>query len=56
MIEAICEKHKCDLNQHPSLNEILESDGWARKEVLDYSEKILHLPNCWLPSSKHREI
>ena len=21
-----------------------------------FTEKILYLPNCWLPSSKHREI
>ena len=39
VIEAICEKHKCDLNLNPSLSEILEIDSWARKEVLDYSEK-----------------
>ncbi len=39
VIEAICEKHKCDLNLNPSLNEILAIDSWARKEVLDYSEK-----------------
>ena len=26
------------------------------KDKKYYSEKILHLPNCWLPSSKHREI
>ena len=39
VIEAICEKHKCDLNLNPSLSEILEVDSWAREEVLDYSEK-----------------
>ena len=39
VIEAICEKHKCDLSLNPSLSEILEIDNWARKEVLDYSEK-----------------
>ena len=39
VIEAICEKHKCDLNLNPSLTEILEIDSWARKEVLDYSVK-----------------
>lgn len=39
VIEAICEKHKCDLNLNPSLSEILEIDNWAREEVLDYSEK-----------------
>jgi len=39
VIEAICEKHKCDLNLNPSLSEILELDSWAREEVLDYSEK-----------------
>jgi len=39
VIEAICEKHKCDLNLNPSLSEILEIDSWAREEVLDYSEK-----------------
>ena len=38
-IEAICDKHKCDLNLNPSLTEILEIDSWARKKVLDYSEK-----------------
>ncbi|WP_413678289.1 1-deoxy-D-xylulose-5-phosphate reductoisomerase [Prochlorococcus sp. MIT 0916] len=39
VIEAICEKHKCDLNVNPSLNEILEIDSWAREQVLYYSEK-----------------
>ena len=39
VIEAICEKHKRDLNLNPSLSEILEIDNWAREEVLDYSEK-----------------
>ncbi len=39
VIEAICEKHKCDLNISPSLSEILEVDSWARKEVFDYSER-----------------
>jgi len=39
VIEAICEKHKCDLSLNPSLSEILEIDNWAREEVLDYSEK-----------------
>ena len=39
VIEAICENHKSDLNLNPNLNEILAIDSWARKEVLDYSEK-----------------
>ena len=39
IIDAICEKHKCDLNPSPSLSEILEIDSWARKEVLNYSER-----------------
>ena len=39
VIEGICEKHKCDLNLKPSLNEILLIDNWARQEVLDYSER-----------------
>ncbi len=39
VIEAVCEKHKCDINQEPSLNEILAIDTWARKEVLDFSNK-----------------
>ena len=39
IIEAICERHKSDLNQFPSLNEILAIDDWARQEVINYSEK-----------------
>ncbi len=39
VIEAICERHKCDINLNPSLSEILEIDSWARKEVLDFAEK-----------------
>ncbi len=45
LIEAICEKHKCDLNLHPSLSEILAVDNWARKELLDLSKKnITNIP------------
>ena len=40
-IEAACEKHKNEIKQYPSLNEVLVVDEWARKEVRDYSNKII---------------
>tara|TARA_Y100001968_G_C19453728_1_gene770635 strand:- start:4492 stop:5715 length:1224 start_codon:yes stop_codon:yes gene_type:complete len=33
VIEAVCEKHKSELKNDPSLNDILYIDGWAREEV-----------------------
>ena len=39
VIEAVCEKHKNDLNLQPSLSEILEIDNWERQEVLNFSNK-----------------
>ena len=38
-IEFACEKHKRDLKQKPSLNEILYFDKWARKYVKEIIEK-----------------
>ncbi len=33
VIEAVCEKHKIDLNPHPRLEEVLAVDTWARRIV-----------------------
>ena len=33
VIEAACERHKNELKKQPTLNDILEVDAWARKEV-----------------------
>jgi 1-deoxy-D-xylulose-5-phosphate reductoisomerase len=38
-IEFVCEKHKNDNQQSPSLDDILAADKWAREEVLAVSEK-----------------
>ncbi len=39
IIDAVCEKHKSELNQQPTLTEILSIDNWARREVLNFSAK-----------------
>jgi 1-deoxy-D-xylulose-5-phosphate reductoisomerase len=31
LIEAVCERHQRDLRPHPSLEEVLAVDGWARQ-------------------------
>ena len=44
MIEAACEKHKNDLKENPSLEDILFIDKWAREIVREQVEKgILHI-------------
>ena len=40
LIEKACDKHKNDLNQEPTLEEILAVDQWARRNVKD---QILYL-------------
>lgn len=32
-VEATCEAHKADLILHPSLEDIVETDLWARRHV-----------------------
>ena len=31
LIETVCERHQPDLRAHPSLEEVLAVDGWARQ-------------------------
>ncbi|OKH35978.1 1-deoxy-D-xylulose-5-phosphate reductoisomerase [[Phormidium ambiguum] IAM M-71] len=39
-IEWVCDRHRTDHQQNPSLDDILAADQWARQEVLAASEKI----------------
>ena len=38
-VEATCEAHKADLSLRPSLQDIVESDLWARQHVRETVEK-----------------
>ena len=37
-VEATCEAHKADLMLQPSLEDIVESDAWARRHVKEAVE------------------
>lgn len=39
VVEATCEAHKADLMQQPSLQDIIDSDAWARIHVKESVEK-----------------
>ena len=41
LVEATCEAHKADLNLQPSLEDIVESDLWARRHVKESVERSL---------------
>jgi 1-deoxy-D-xylulose-5-phosphate reductoisomerase len=43
VIERVCDRHRADLTPHPSLDDILAVDIWARSEVLTVSTT-LHSP------------
>ncbi len=38
-VEATCEAHKADLSLQPSLEDIVDSDSWARQHVRETVEK-----------------
>ena len=38
-VEATCEAHKADLSLRPSLEDIVESDSWARQHVRQIVDK-----------------
>lgn len=40
-VEATCEAHKADLILQPSLEDIVESDLWARRHVKEAVERSL---------------
>ncbi len=42
VIEKACEKHKQDLKSDPKLNDVIEVDKWARKEVRSEVQKHSH--------------
>ncbi|MEA5619709.1 1-deoxy-D-xylulose-5-phosphate reductoisomerase [Cronbergia sp. UHCC 0137] len=39
-IESVCDRHQDDNKQNPTLEDILESDRWARQEVITAAEKL----------------
>ena len=39
-IEWVCDRHRADNCSHPSLDDIVAADQWARQEVLAASEVI----------------
>lgn len=45
VIETVCERHQSDLRAHPSLEDVLAVDGWARQAALEaaarYSQALL---------------
>jgi 1-deoxy-D-xylulose-5-phosphate reductoisomerase len=43
-IEWVCDRHQQDNRQHPSLDDILNADQWARQEVLSAIEKFNTTP------------
>jgi len=40
VIELTCDRHRIDNRENPTLEDIIESDRWARQEVILASEKI----------------
>ncbi len=40
-VEATCEAHKADLMLKPSLEDIVDSDAWARRQVKESVDKKL---------------
>ncbi len=42
VIESVCEIHKQDLMSNPQLNDVLEVDNWARREVKTYVQRNPH--------------
>ncbi|WRH65760.1 MAG: 1-deoxy-D-xylulose-5-phosphate reductoisomerase [Planktothrix sp. GU0601_MAG3] len=40
VIESTCDRHQIDNRQDPTLEDIIESDRWARQEVIAASEKL----------------
>ncbi len=41
LIEKVCDKHQADNNQHPSLDDILAADRWARDMVMELSQQVI---------------
>ena len=40
LIEQACERHVVDLRSDPSLETVLEVDGWARRQVLEAASRV----------------
>jgi 1-deoxy-D-xylulose-5-phosphate reductoisomerase len=40
----VCDRHQNDNTQNPSLDDILNADKWARKEVFTAMEKLATQP------------
>lgn len=40
VIELTCDRHQIDNRQYPTLEDIIESDRWARQEVISASKKL----------------
>ncbi|MFM6310455.1 MAG: 1-deoxy-D-xylulose-5-phosphate reductoisomerase, partial [Dolichospermum sp.] len=43
-IEFVCDRHQHDNQQNPTLDDILNADQWARKEVFAALEKVATRP------------
>jgi len=43
-IEFVCDRHQHDNQQNPTLDDILNADEWARKEVFAALEKVATRP------------
>jgi 1-deoxy-D-xylulose-5-phosphate reductoisomerase len=41
LIEKVCDKHRVDNNQNPSLDDILAADRWARDMVMELSQQVV---------------
>ncbi len=48
LIETVCDKHRNDYRENPSLDDILAADSWARGAVLEASDKLQEAPELIL--------
>ncbi|GAB4284017.1 MAG: 1-deoxy-D-xylulose-5-phosphate reductoisomerase [Oscillatoriaceae cyanobacterium] len=44
LIETVCDTHRNDYRENPSLDDILAADSWARRAVLEASDKLKEAP------------
>jgi 1-deoxy-D-xylulose-5-phosphate reductoisomerase len=50
LIEQVCDRHRVDLQAHPSLADVLAVDGWARQAVREAAGSLLAHSPAALPS------
>jgi 1-deoxy-D-xylulose-5-phosphate reductoisomerase len=50
LIDQACERHKGDLIQAPSLDDVLEVDNWSRQVVREHAARIQTHPSAALPA------